>query len=207
MKLKQGHCVSTAAITEENFQPVIDAFRMSGCKINAFFNAENVKYFQFLEWHKDHLAKTKNIANGEMLLTVDQILGRAPIPEPVVYDFSRTPNSGKSDWLTSVDGLPPVGTVCEVLNNALGQSAQWEKCTILFMGKFKCVYDSESCRERIGNVDLTGDVHFRPLKTERERAIEDILDIYHNGDDIGQIDNVKELATALYDAGYRKGEK
>lgn len=95
--------------------------------------------------------------------------------------------------------LPPVGTVCEVFNHEFGSNAAWEKCTILFMGKFKCVYSSDSCHERVGNVDLTGVIEFRPIRTEREKFIEAALAVnpWMSG---------KKMTNALgylYDAGFR----
>lgn len=104
-----------------------------------------------------------------------------------------------NSWLTSIDGLPPAGTECEVLNPGI-DNAEWERCTILFMGKGVCVYESESCVERVGHHDLYN-VQFRPIKTERELAVDLVVDIYHNNEDIGQIDEVIELAKALFDAG------
>lgn len=105
-----------------------------------------------------------------------------------------------NSWLTSIDGLPPAGTECEVLNPGI-DNAEWEKCTILFMGKVVCVYESESCVERVGHHDLYN-VQFRPIKTERELAIEEISRILN--DDVYQ--STKFIAEKLYDAGYRKNE-
>lgn len=66
--------------------------------------------------------------------------------------------------------LPPVGVECEVYNTALGKSADWEKCIIRLIGTFKCVYDSESCRERIGDIDDIGACLFRPLDHATRKA-------------------------------------
>lgn len=84
----------------------------------------------------------------------------------------------KAAW--SGDGLPPVGTVCEVLNNTLHRP-EWERCTILFMGKFKAVYESDSCHEHVADISEDWMISFRPIRTpeqiaaeEREKAIEDL---------------------------------
>lgn len=95
--------------------------------------------------------------------------------------------------------LPPIGCECEVLNNDLYNPA-WEKCTIIFMGQYKCIYSSETRSEIVGNIDLTGAIEFRPLRTEREKAIDEM---------IAAIDHIKEgnfqtFIGALYDSGYRK---
>jgi len=71
-------------------------------------------------------------------------------------------------------GLPPVGTVCEVLNSALDRP-EWERCTILFMGKFKAVYESESCHERVADVSEDWMISFRPLRTPEQIAAEERL--------------------------------
>lgn len=96
-------------------------------------------------------------------------------------------------------GLPPVGTVCEALNQELS-SPEWEKCTVLFCGKYRILYDSESCSERVGYIE---DTAFRPIRTaeqlaaeERERAIEEMRVA------AGSRNNFP--FAELYDAGYRK---
>lgn len=102
-------------------------------------------------------------------------------------------------------GLPPVGAVCEVLNNTLDRP-EWESCKILYAGRHTCVYDSESCAERYAHYE---DVQFRPIRTpeqiaaeEREKAIEDLRQILSNVacDDF-------HAAVAVIDAGYRKQAK
>jgi len=71
--------------------------------------------------------------------------------------------------------MPLVGMECMVINRKLAVP-DWEKCTILFIGKFRVIYNSESCNERVGNVDLTGEVEFKPLdtRTDTEKAIKDL---------------------------------
>ena len=93
--------------------------------------------------------------------------------------------------------LPPVGTECEVLNHQFTSNAAWEKCTIIFMGKFKCIYNSESCHERVGSVELTGAIEFRPICTEREKAIDAAINIIKKSKEW----TFKEIMAELYDAG------
>lgn len=98
-------------------------------------------------------------------------------------------------------GLPPAGTVCAVLNSALGDPA-WERCTILYSGKHRVMYDSESCEERVAFIQ---DLKFRTQEQiateERERAVADMAEVIH-----GQpVAGLKDSALyALYAAGYRK---
>lgn len=106
----------------------------------------------------------------------------------------------KEPW--TGEGLPPVGTVCEVLNNEVS-GPEWERCTILYSGKFRIMYDSESCYERVGFID---NLKFRQIRRpdqiaaeKREADIEELrmllskvaCDDYH-------------AAVAMIDAGYRK---
>lgn len=104
------------------------------------------------------------------------------------------------------EGLPPVGCECEVLNGDLS-NAQWEKCTILFVGAHRVVYDSESCSERVGYTDT---LQFRPIKTPeqlaaeaRERAVDEMWSVYWQP----HATTAKEGLGLLYDAGYRKQEQ
>lgn len=87
-------------------------------------------------------------------------------------------------------GLPPVGSTCE--RSWAGD--EWQLCEILFASnQFVVVKLNES-----GALDayIVGDVAFRPLRTEAERAIDEMVRL--SGVSIG-------AAKILYDAGYRKG--
>jgi hypothetical protein len=106
----------------------------------------------------------------------------------------------------SGEGLPPVGTLCEVMNSTL-DNPDWERCTILFMGKFKAVYESESCHERVADVSESWMIDFRPIRTpeqiaaeERQSAIDEMWSAYWHPD----VPTAKEALGLLYDAGYRK---
>lgn len=76
-----------------------------------------------------------------------------------------------SDWydydnLSQIEGkYPNKGETIEVLNNEFGANAAREKCQLLFIGEFLCVYESESAKERIGRYN---DVEFRPLDWDRK---------------------------------------
>lgn len=100
------------------------------------------------------------------------------------------------------DELPPVGVECEVYNHDLGSNAAWEKCTILWVGKTKCVYESESCYERVVDISGPNYAEFRPLRTEREKFVDSIRQIIYKDANITQGES-KELANKLYNAGCR----
>lgn len=98
------------------------------------------------------------------------------------------------NWTGPADGLPPVGAVCEGDHRDYG----WVKGVVIghdnaervVVLKTKYGYDGYSI--------------LRPLKSDRERAIDqlstDILTIWQPGA------SAKSLAEPLYDLGYRKTE-
>lgn len=93
-------------------------------------------------------------------------------------------------------GLPPAGTVCAVLNSALRDPA-WERCAILYSGKHRVMYDSESCEERVAFIqDLKFRTQEQVAAEEREKVIREMRDI--------GIRAQGRWAEAIYDAGYRK---
>ena len=86
-------------------------------------------------------------------------------------------------------GLPPVGCTCE----SSWAGDEWQLCEILFASnQFVVVKLKESGMEDAYSI---GDVIFRPLRTEAERAIDEMVRL--SGVSIGG-------AKILYDAGYRK---
>ena len=102
-------------------------------------------------------------------------------------------------WSGPEDGLPPVGTVCEINHPRLG----WKQCEIVAhkdMGEGKphaiAWIDSN-------NVDQSQGIRFRVLKTpeqlaadQRESAIRDVMDI-------AQVD-CRVTAARLVDAGFKR---
>jgi hypothetical protein len=102
------------------------------------------------------------------------------------------------------EGLPPVGTVCEVSIGAIAGGSQWVACTILAhdIGPDEiAVYRRKDGVYRGSTWDF-----FRPIKTEREKAIEAIsLEISRSYCLTKDLTNA--IAAALYNEGYRKVEK
>lgn len=125
-------------------------------------------------------------------------------PDAWVYH----PAPAAPDW--AGEGLPPAGTVCEVLNNMLDRP-EWERCTILFMGKFKAIYESESCHERVADVSESWMISFRPLRTpeqiaaeEREKEVDQMVEDSSTGLLFTAKKICRSHAVALHNAGYRK---
>lgn len=111
------------------------------------------------------------------------------------------------------EGLPPVGAVCEVRNSGL-HNPVWEKCTILFCGKHRVLYDSESCYERCAHIE---DLEFRPIRTpeqiaadkrlhEIRNALSAINSKVHFPNDLVRGNILAAAVEAMIDAGYRKPE-
>ena len=97
----------------------------------------------------------------------------------------------KQQW--DGEGLPPVGTVCEWLASV---DHDWVKVTVLgHHGDDTWLKPDDGTQSFIvGNAE-----NFRPIPNEREKAIDEILQIIdHNG-----VDPVNS-ANQIYDAGYRK---
>ena len=88
-------------------------------------------------------------------------------------------------------GLPPVGVECEYK----WQNDRWRVGKVCYISKHTVlmleIFDGEESESAYGACDVT----FRPLRTEAERAIDEMVRL--SGVSIG-------AAKILYDAGYRK---
>lgn len=93
-------------------------------------------------------------------------------------------------------GLPPVGCECEVLFTD-DDFPEWYTFKIVFIGDVHTVaiVGGEEISYAIERLNDSS-VQFRPLRTETERAIDEMVRL--SGVSIG-------AAKILYDAGYRKG--
>lgn len=158
--------------------------------------------FSCVVWYKDITATGYEWRNHDVHNSWQRAAGQPQYP--------ATPIPGRQIDGWNGEGLPPVGTVCEVFNRAMA-NPEWERCTILFMGSYRAVYESDSCRERVAYVSEDPDVEFRPLRTpeqiaaqEREDAILAIAEVI--GHQVGVVTFLtpRETAEKLYDAGYRK---
>lgn len=116
------------------------------------------------------------------------------------------------------EGWPPVGTECEVTHKGL--NGQWRRvrvCSGLIefdayeyprVAMVSLQDDAYSKRGEpwfLGNA-TDRDVKFRPFKSEREKAIDEMVAVWKPT--MGRFAEEKRgLAEMLYDAGYRKVEK
>lgn len=95
------------------------------------------------------------------------------------------------------EGLPPVGTVCEFKRYI---SVKWLPGVLSYISDYTAVITLHECddsgrREEVGHPLA---FEFRPIRTEREKAIDEMMKVVNHGL------SSKELVARLYDAGYRK---
>jgi len=135
-------------------------------------------------YRKDSALPWRMLEDGEWYCWEPDEENWIAISDPIPEQYF--PIGDRPDAAWAGEGLPPVGTVCEVLNNTLDQP-EWERCTILFMGKFKAVYESESCHERVADVSESWMISFRPLRTPEQIAAEE------------RLHNVRNACTAIAD--------
>ena len=90
--------------------------------------------------------------------------------------------------------LPPVGVECEFMKHTLDTTPNWHRGIIKYVSEYTVVIvEALSPGEFVAHPRTC---NFRPLRTEAERAIDEMVQL--SGVSIG-------AAKILYDAGYRKG--
>lgn len=113
--------------------------------------------------------------------------------EPV--DFSQP-----ADW--DGEGLPPVGTVCEITHSGWGHRG-WERVTINYISTEYAITTQEHGEQHWH----MRNVKFRPIRTPEQIAAEeraaDIKAMCEHGIDAGDC-TIEMTCAALHDAGYRK---
>ena len=100
---------------------------------------------------------------------------------------------------TSWDGksLPPVGAECEYMKHTRNTGNNWSKGTVKYISEYTVVIDDDDVDGEFIAHPLGCEFRpLRPLRTEAERAIDEMVRL--SGVSIG-------AAKILYDAGYRKG--
>jgi len=97
----------------------------------------------------------------------------------------------RTEWRGPEDGLPPVGTVCEVSN--CGQHFAW--CRVRFMGNSLCVVDLKTHSEQHFHLRS---VVFRAIKSDREKWLDEAVVA------LGAHDSWRRAIGKLYDAGLAK---
>jgi len=96
--------------------------------------------------------------------------------------------------------LPPVGCECEILG-AFGHYQEWFPCKIIAEHSGSVFAANERSWINVKH----GERQFRPLRTEREKAIDAVIDIICAGGYFTRRDGAaREIAERIYDAGMLK---
>lgn len=91
------------------------------------------------------------------------------------------------------EGMPPEGTVCEYMKRSLTIN-EWTECTVDYVGSSFVVY-----RDCYG-VELTGikgDVTFRPIRSERDKVIDEMRKVVTNYNKTDVIHAIEQLYDAI----------
>lgn len=135
-------------------------------------------------------------------------------------DFGGGAPVTRVQWQAAVDalktpawngeGLPPVGTVCEIHHNTWAEGL-WEVRNVLWVGKTNIVTETRDGKELNG---LLEKLSFRPIRTAEQIAAEErrkenlyLADELAGYNDRQTSEEDFQLAEYLYDNGYRKQEQ
>lgn len=202
MKIKPGIAISTDGVSEEDQRVFVDLCVMNGGKkrINESFPNKN-----FIAWGvtTNNIYFCDSIDTNHTLVSIDQITEALDKPH---FDFSRRPDSGKNYWHERGE-LPPVGTECEIAASTEYLKIGYPEGTKV---KIYANFTDDRGIKLAAFVDSIGKVGgvatakcFRPLKTERERAIEEMVAVIKSVPEYNDFG----VAETLYDAGFRKEGK
>jgi hypothetical protein len=111
-------------------------------------------------------------------------------PEDLLFP---RPEPEQPEW--DGQGLPPVGTVCE----AKSISGEWFKVEVIKLGDGIISGRHEAACMDAETGQLRWCQHFRPVRTERERVIDEAIDAA--GPYLGGVSETLCIFHALYDAG------
>jgi hypothetical protein len=188
--LRQGDCVKND-IDDVTYHKIAQAFLKAGCPDGEYESHRRWRGSDFCGWDIDRdeafFHGTRHAFTRE--LTVDQVLSTLD-PNP-------------TQWRGPQDGLPPVGTECEVNENG-GYEVE-----IIAHSKNKAgdVAIYKRFIDGVLSVDFRVAECFRPIQTERDKAIEAAVKII---EETGRMCE-EDTAAALYDAGLlrpqREGER
>ena len=175
---RAGDYVSTKNMTDEQYHHVARIFIAAGCK-SGNYPFDSYKKYPFFGWCIEEEKLKHCVLAGRSGFIFD---GR---------ELSLSDLLGDEDAVWSGEGVPPVGTECEFITPA----GQWECCKILFVG------------ERLGVISRSGAessfdksyLKFRPLKSEREIAIEEMTKFLNSPRNLDI-----SLAEHLYNCGFRR---
>lgn len=170
MKIQQGDYVNTTGFSEEKRREVVKAFLDAGCPLGEEDGHDycNVPW-ELIGWNRNGVYYHSNAEKAGFTreLTLDQLLGAG----------------------NECDGLPPVGTHCEV---TWGARRSWHEAVIIPSGF--CYLDES--RKSWVSYENPDNVAHRPLRTDQQRFTEQ----FKSDTGLGN-----KAARKVYEAGYRKG--
>jgi hypothetical protein len=209
---KPGDYVRTERITDEQYHAVVRLFIDSGAGPGEYGQENNQYDFNLVGWdirdgqiyHIDYTGTVENAFPGRELSLSDLLGDGAPagslngIGQDSVFVLNMLKPISEilaSNPVWDGEGLPPVGAKCEFFYIE-SLAGVWQACTIDFIGNNIVVLTTEIASE-ISVFKET--IKFRPLKSEREIAIEE-LEHFTDQPCI----TPHGIAVSIYDAGYRK---
>lgn len=149
-------------------------------------------------YRKDSALPWRMLEDGEWYCWEPDEENWIAISDPIPEQYF--PIGDRPDAAWAGEGLPPVGTVCEVANP--DQIDEWCECTVLAHDGPLAVFRANGDYPWLYDGTQAG--NFRPLRTpeqiaaeEREKAIEEMARIGT------MADTPKSMAAKLYDAGCR----
>ena len=94
--------------------------------------------------------------------------------------------------------LPPVGCECEILHK-LWKDSDWAHIVVIALTR-----ESLICKHKLGAGEehyYLNDIAFRPLRTEREKAIDSLIEIICAGGELSKDGSAaREIAERIHDA-------
>jgi hypothetical protein len=192
---KPGDYFQTDGITDEQYMEAVKVFVSAGCPRGEWCISRAT--FLYAGWQLPesnpigfYRSDSYLVYAGRKLSLSDLLGDEAPAPA-----FSPAEIGWKDPSKWSGEGIPPVGTECIVL----WRGGAEEKVRMTYIGDGVGCYKSLS--SGLEYTISTRDIKFRPLKSEREIAVEEMKESFLmrfnctcSLDFLGQ----------LYDAGYRK---
>lgn len=202
---RAGDYVRTAGMTIPQYHAVVKVFIENGCRSGEYGSAFSHSDFRFVGWLSSskgfyHTDSCDNFTGRELSLSdllgdrqsMAEFLGAVPTIESILKDSDST-------W--SGEGLPPAGSTCE-FKYIKSLAGVWSVCRVDFVGSSCAVITTA------GNSEIcvfNHDIEFRPLKSEREIAIEEMENIRKEW--VKNSHSTPDLFGMLYDKGFRKVEK
>ena len=139
--------------------------------------------------------------DGDSIIMSDEVLGYLGHEHKITNQElkqERDKMSGKSEddnsWYERGE-LPPVGTICEMIDDR----ATWRECKIIAHEDGACIGWIASLNSPFYTYDKS---EFRPLRTEREKAIDEMIKLIGHG--YMSAEMARELAIKMYDAGFHE---